>query len=216
MNFSYLVALLLTLFNWTAPYLEAITAADVQILPSKLNRKDKRKGKLAICAIFKDDGPYLREWIEYHRLVGVSHFFLYNNRSNDIYWEVLKPYVETGIVEIFDVPFDSSIYHDGAQTHNFVQVCCYNHAINLSRNYNTWLAVIDSDEFICPVVDGTVTKALDRYNYAAGLAVFWQVYGTSNVWDIGPRELLIEKLLYKEPNDRDWGLFKSIVRPKYA
>jgi hypothetical protein len=216
MNLYALFGLMLAFLGLTAPYVEAITKEDVKILTCPSNRKDKRKGKLAICAIFKDDGSYLREWIEYHRVVGVSHFYLYNNCSDDTYWEVLKPYVDQGVVEIFDVPFDSSIYRDGAQTHNFVQKTCYNHAIDLVCDYNKWLAIIDTDEFICPVVDGTVTKALDRYSYADGLAVYWQVYGTSNVWDIGPRELLIEKLLYKEPNDTGSGLFKSIVRPKYA
>jgi len=27
---------------------------------------------LAIAAIFKDEAPYLKEWIEYHKLVGVE------------------------------------------------------------------------------------------------------------------------------------------------
>ena len=26
---------------------------------------------LAVCAIYRNEGPYLREWIEFHRLVGV-------------------------------------------------------------------------------------------------------------------------------------------------
>lgn len=31
---------------------------------------------LSVCAIFKNEGPILKEWIEYHLLVGVDHFFL--------------------------------------------------------------------------------------------------------------------------------------------
>jgi len=38
---------------------------------------------LSICAIFKDEAPYLPEWIEFHRLVGVERFFLYDNGSGD-------------------------------------------------------------------------------------------------------------------------------------
>lgn len=38
---------------------------------------------LSIGAIFKDEAPYLAEWIEFHRLVGVEHFFLYDNLSTD-------------------------------------------------------------------------------------------------------------------------------------
>ena len=38
---------------------------------------------LAVCAIYRNEAPYLREWIEFHRLVGVERFFLYNNESTD-------------------------------------------------------------------------------------------------------------------------------------
>ena len=53
---------------------------------------------LAVCAIYRDEGSYMREWIEFHRLVGVERFFLYDNRSTDDHREVLAPYVESGIV----------------------------------------------------------------------------------------------------------------------
>lgn len=29
---------------------------------------------LAAAAIFQDEAPYLKEWIEYHKLIGVEHF----------------------------------------------------------------------------------------------------------------------------------------------
>ena len=48
---------------------------------------------LAVAAIFKDEAPYLREWLDYHLLAGVEHFYLYNNDSTDDYAEMLKPYV---------------------------------------------------------------------------------------------------------------------------
>ena len=38
---------------------------------------------LAVVAIFKDEGRYLREWLDYHLLAGVEHFYLYNNDSAD-------------------------------------------------------------------------------------------------------------------------------------
>ena len=37
----------------------------------------------SICAIFKDEARFLREWLEYHRLIGIEHFYLYNNFSTD-------------------------------------------------------------------------------------------------------------------------------------
>jgi hypothetical protein len=34
---------------------------------------------LSICAIFRHEAPYLREWIEFHKLIGAERFFLYDN-----------------------------------------------------------------------------------------------------------------------------------------
>ena len=213
---STLIIAVFLLSGFPTNSLQAITEADVPVIDCKINRADKRKGEVAVCAVFRDEGDYLLEWIEYHRLVGVSHFYLYNNCSADQYWEILRPYVEKGIVELFDVPYDSYGSNDGAASHNVVQVRCYNHAIKLSRKNNTWLAIIDADEFICPVVDKTIQVALKRYGNIDSLVVYWQMYGTSNVWDLKPNELLIEKLTMKAPNNGDTPLFKSIVRPKTA
>ena len=39
--------------------------------------------KIAVCAIFKDEAPYLLEWIAFHKMVGVDLFVLYDNGSSD-------------------------------------------------------------------------------------------------------------------------------------
>ena len=45
----------------------------------------ERKGTyLAASTIYRDDAEYLPEWIEFHRLVGVERFFLYDNGSTTI------------------------------------------------------------------------------------------------------------------------------------
>jgi hypothetical protein len=53
---------------------------------------------LSICAIFKDEAPYLPERIEFHRLVGVERFFLYDNLRVDGGREVLEPWVRARVV----------------------------------------------------------------------------------------------------------------------
>ena len=39
--------------------------------------------KIAVCAIFKDEAPYLLEWIAFHKMIGVDLFVLYDNGSTD-------------------------------------------------------------------------------------------------------------------------------------
>ena len=43
-----------------------------------------KKHQLSICAIFKNEAKFLKEWIEYHRLVGVDHFYLYDETGAQI------------------------------------------------------------------------------------------------------------------------------------
>ena len=60
--------------------------------------------ELVICGIFRDEADYLAEWIEFHHLMGVSHFHLYQNRSTDNWEEVVEPYVQAGLVTIVPWP----------------------------------------------------------------------------------------------------------------
>ena len=60
----------------------------------------ERQYKVSIGAIFKNEALYLKEWIEFHRIVGVEHFYLYNNNSDDNYREVLEPYIKRNIVTL--------------------------------------------------------------------------------------------------------------------
>jgi hypothetical protein len=39
--------------------------------------------KIGVCAIFKDEAPYLLEWIAFHRMVGIDLLVLYDNGSTD-------------------------------------------------------------------------------------------------------------------------------------
>lgn len=167
--------------------------------------------------IFNNEANFLREWIEYHRLVGVEHFWLYSNNSTDHYKEVLKPYIDSKTVELIEWP-SVRLENDWDHYTLEVQPAAYTDAIRRSRDKTKWLAVIDSDEFIVPVKHDTVTQCLkERFKKASGVCVNWQCYGTSNVDKIPNGKLLIETLLYKAPKDHPKNrYYKSIVRPKYV
>src|SRR4051794_35476653 len=86
--------------------------------------------QLAIGAIFRDEAPYLKEWIEFHKLVGVQHFYLYNNYSTDDYESVLRPYIEIGEVEVIQWPYTSSSWENWLYE---VQASAYTDCISLAK-----------------------------------------------------------------------------------
>lgn len=163
---------------------------------------------LAVCAIFQDEAPYLREWIEYHRMLGATKFYLYNNNSTDNYKEILKPYIKKHIVTLIDWPSPST------QDWTPYQVKAYNHCIQNVKNKVNWLAIIDIDEFIVPTAYSSITEMLRHYEGIGGLQIFWQFYGTSHIYEIPSNQTLIESLVMKAPKDHGGNYnFKSIVRP---
>ena len=122
---------------------------------------------LSICCIYRDEAPYLREWIEFHRLVGVEHFFLYDNRSEDDHRRVLEPYVESGLVTLHDWP-----EHPG-------QRGAYDHCLRAHEGDSRWIAFIDADEFLFSPLGVPLPEILRELEDAPGVGVSWILFGTS-------------------------------------
>ena len=130
-------------------------------------KNNKRKYKVTICAIFKNEAMYLREWIEFHRIVGVEHFYLYNNNSNDEYLRILDPYIEKGIVTLVDWPYQQA------------QMEAYNDCVKRFKLESHWIGFIDIDEFVVPNEMDTIYDFLKAYKYYPAVVIYWRVFGSS-------------------------------------
>ncbi len=174
--------------------------------------------QLSVCAMFKNEAPYLKEWIEFHMLVGVDHFYLYNNLSSDNYKQVLKPYIERGQVELIEWPYKGG--QIGGKVSNpfnwtHVQIASYNDALKRATHVTKWLAAIDIDEFMLPVKNNNLLAILSDYEEFGGVCINWQLFGTSRINKIPKNKLLIETLLLKATmRNRQNTSVKSIVRPE--
>ena len=173
---------------------------------------------LAIVAIFKDEARYLKEWLDYHLLAGVEHFYLYNNDSSDNYAEVLAPYVETNLVTLINFPG------------KMMQIPAYDDALRRFRFFCRYMAFIDLDEFIFPRTGQSIVEIADEIfshdDKAAGLAINWQIFGSNNLQTADYSRGVLERFTRRAP--RDWlpaenvskeysygnTLVKSIVDPR--
>jgi hypothetical protein len=122
---------------------------------------------LSIVAIIKNEAPYIAEWLEYHLIVGVTKFYLYDNESEDNIKEILEPYIKSKIVEYK--------YYPGRKK----QTVVYNDILKKARKETHWLAVIDCDEFIVPISTQTIPEFLKDFESYAGIEINWVVYGSS-------------------------------------
>lgn len=173
-----------------------------------------KKYNLVICAIFQNESFFLREWLEYHRLVGVEHFYLYNNLSDDNYQDILRPYIEQGVVDLFEWPIET---YNQKEYLELLQLPAYNEALMLAKENAEWAAFIDLDEFIVPVRHDNLVDMLKEYDSFVGLAINWQLFGTSEVAQLPKDELIIENLVWKAPVDQGLNaIVKFIVRPNFV
>lgn len=143
-------------------------------------RKQAVKYNTTICAIFKNEGPYLKEWIEYHKLVGVEHFYLYNNNSDDNYMKILEPYIEEGSVDLIDWP----------EAH--AQMAAYRNCIERFASDSEWIGFIDLDEFVVPKEEESIPAFLKRFAHRPAVMIYWKMYGSSGRVDRDLKGLVTE------------------------
>lgn len=157
---------------------------------------------LAVCAIAKNEGPYLKEWIDWHLSKGVQKFYLYDNESTDNTREVLQPYIQNGIVEYN--------YRPGRKQ----QLPAYDDCFARHRHDTRWLAVIDIDEFIVPVKDSSIVDFLRRMEKYSSVEINWLVYG-SNGEKTKREGSVMERFRAHSTSDHELNRWvKSIVNPR--
>lgn len=131
--------------------------------------------RLGIGAIFRNESPYILEWVAYHRVIGIQRFFIADNESDDGSTELLKALDAAGVIDYLHFPRVADTPP---------QLAAYAEILKRYGMSADWIAFIDADEFLLPT-DGqrTVLSAiqnLDNISDAGAIAVNWSIYGSSN------------------------------------
>lgn len=174
----------------------------------KLNDYCKKSPKvyLSVVCIAKNEEPYIKEWIEYHKLVGVERFYFYDNGSTDNTREVLEPYIK-----------------DGTVVYNYIEGKClqnpaYADAIVKYKNETRWLAIIDLDEFIVPIEKDNIQDFLKDYEKYPAVGINWVMFDSNGhqTRPLSGGELVTANYtrVKKDYNDKMNLHIKSIVNPK--
>ncbi len=164
------------------------------------------KYELGIVAIAKDEGQYIKEWVKYHKVVGVDKIYLYDNGSSDNTKSEIDDYVKSGFIKW--IPFPGSV----------MQIPAYNDAIKKYSNECRYMAFIDLDEFIVPtkrelLVD-TIRRIIKRNLYAGGIGVNWALFGSSGYEK--QQEKPITQTFFRRADETAWPNFhvKTICNPR--
>lgn len=155
---------------------------------------------LCVCAIAKNEGTYFKEWLEFHRLIGVEKFFIYDNESTDSTREILAPYIEAGIVDY--------TYWPGKKQ----QLPAYADWLKRHSDDTRWAIFIDLDEFIVPIEFDNVPAFLNTVpNDVSQLLIGWCIFGSAG-HETKPEGLVTQNYKWRQKD----GLSvypKSFFRP---
>ena len=136
----------------------------IRVFGTRDNRK--LKYRLSLCLIFKNEAPFLKEWIDYHTMIGIDHFYLYNNNSDDNYIDIIEPYIQRGLVTLIDFPEEQA------------QMKAYKDCYDRFRNETNWMCFLDADEFICPKYETDINEWIYDYNKYPAIMIHWLMFGT--------------------------------------
>ena len=125
---------------------------------------------VAICAIAKNEGPYLAEWAVYHRLLGFGPILVYDHESTDDSSAVLGRLAERGLAEGIEwsVPPETK-----------PQWLAYENGLERLRARADWVAFVDLDEFFVLPRHPSIQAFLAEYDHLDAIGVNWKMFGSS-------------------------------------
>jgi hypothetical protein len=146
-----------------------------------------KKYNFSICSVFKNESKFLVEWIEFHKMIGVDHIFLYDNNSDDDYMNYISNYIDEGYITL-------KIWK---KKHAQMQV--YEDCYRTNSNSTNWLALLDIDEFICLHEQTNIKSWIKKFSAYPAVHVCWQMFGTNGRLIPSKEKLLIEQYTHGWP-----------------
>ncbi|WP_429194704.1 glycosyltransferase family 2 protein [Aeromonas veronii] len=162
----------------------------------------------AIGAIFKNEGPYITEWVAYHKSLGFDRIYIVDNVSDDGSSEILTKLHQCN--EITRIEYKTV---DGIKP----QVPAYNLILEQAIKESEYIAFIDADEFIFFENDSKLcdlTGLLNSSESIGAVAINWCVYGSSNAILPG-KGLVIERFDHRSDKECHLNLhYKSFLKTR--
>ena len=131
--------------------------------------------RTAIVTTMKNEGPFILEWLAYHRVIGVDDFLIYSNDCTDGTDMMLELLQQKGLVQHRDNPFRSM---DLKPQHAALQAAESEALISDAA----WVVCMDVDEFISVKTgDGTLAALYAALPGANMISMTWRLFGNADV-----------------------------------
>ncbi len=176
--------------------------------PARLPRAGDA-GYTAIVTTMKNEGPFILEWLAYHRAIGVERFLVYTNDCSDGTDTLLDLLQAHGVVEHRDNPFRSLGL---PPQHAALQAAEAEAVIRDSG----WAICMDVDEFInIHTGEGRLADLYAAVDDANLISLTWRLFGNADIAEFDPEFMIAQftrcaPQVVRKPHQA-WG-FKTLFR----
>jgi len=163
--------------------------------------------KATLIATAKSEGPFLLEWVAYHRVIGFTDILIYENGSDDGGRRILRELNKIGAVRFFRNENPPKNY----------QIRAYTRASEEPEFQQAdWVIALDLDEFfVVKTGTGTVQDYVRALPDCDGAMVNWRLFGSGG-HALPNGDLVTERFVRAEPADEiaeDIKAVKTLFRP---
>lgn len=141
-------------------------------------------GQFVLFSSVKNEGPFLVEWVTFHRLIGFDRIVIYSNDCADGTDALLDAMADAGLIEHYPhapKPTEAPQHRAAADAL----------ARGLFQN-GDWVMWLDADEFLTVKVGEGALRALQpKLNGADAVAFHWRIFG-ANGYDGLPTRMVSE------------------------
>lgn len=120
---------------------------------------------LTLGSCLKNEEPYMKDFVKYHRHVGVERFVFFDRE-----YHKLK--------DMFKNDPDVEIHHFPDVPEN-VHAIAWANLIGINKGKTKWLALIDADQVLVPALTTDVKDILRNYEQFASVQCNWHTFGSS-------------------------------------
>ena len=179
-------------------------------MPKASLRRPKRKGTVTLVTSMKNEGPFVLDWIAWHRAIGTDRFLIYSNDCTDGTEEMLALLDAEGLIEHRN---NDSYRSTGLTPQHSVLAAADEDPVTKAAD---WLAFVDCDEFInIKRGDGRFSDLFAAVPDANMISMTWRLFGNADIHrfqdaPVFDQFTLCAPELCRKPHQA-WG-FKTLFR----
>lgn len=166
--------------------------------------------RITLVTTMKNEGPYLLEWLAYHRSIGVTDFCIFSNDCTDGTNLILNRLDQMGVVRHFDNPLGPRMDPQRA---------AYSRANKMDWvRESDWVLILDADEFLnVHVGDRSIASLIRACGAPDAISINWRLMGSCGEKHFSAQpvtERFVRGSSFETPeNGLVWG-FKTLFRPR--